>query len=477
MSVEENSVSQEAAAEKQRAVECIKAGNHQEALAHLEQAMRCSPDDHTLYSNAALCTLTLHLYEATVEHCNECIRLEPAFAKAYFRRATAYKALEMYAQALKDYEKALELVPEDRLVQEGVRECEKTIMRLRFEAAIRVPKFDLTPEKIAELTVEPTYKGPCVEEQVTMDFCKELIEYYKGEQKLPPKHLYTIMMHAKKAFERESNVQPVSVPSDGKLTICGDVHGQYFDLLHIFEMNGLPSPSNMYLFNGDFVDRGAHSVEVITLLLALKAAQPTAIYLSRGNHESPAVNRTNSFYTEVTAKYGASEAYDMFSKVFNTLPIAYVVQDELFVVHGGIPSGNLTIQMINKENRFMTPENGTLLSQLLWSDPQTAQGLAPSPRGEGVLFGPDVTSAFLSLNGLKKIIRSHVWEPTGYKVEHEGQCVTIFSAPDYTGVQSPAAFINVTREADGLSMKFVQFEAAAYQGKAQKPRPAVPHFF
>lgn len=461
---------------KQKAVEHIKAGKHQNAIEVLHEAMELSPNDHTFYSNAAMSALALKNYESVVEYCNECIRLEPSFAKAYYRRATAYKALEMYKEALGDYKKAMELVPEDMLIRDGLKECERVLMRMRFEAAIRVPKFDLTPKCIEEIQVEDSYTGLRLENDINMGFCEELIEYYKQEHKLHPKYLYTILMHAKKAFEKEQNVHPVNVPKEGQLTICGDVHGQYFDVLQIFEKNGLPSPYNVYVFNGDFVDRGAHSVEVITLLLALKAAQPDSILLSRGNHESPSVNRTNSFFTEVTSKY-SQETYDMFSIVFNTLPIAYVIEKELFVVHGGIPKGDLTIEEINKENRFMTPENGSLISQMLWSDPQSPQGLAMSPRGEGVLFGRDVTTQFLARNSLSKVIRSHVWEPEGYKIDHDGKCVTIFSAPDYTGVPSPAAYINVTWKERGLLLNYVQFHAASYQGKAQKPRPAVPHFF
>lgn len=119
--------------------------------------------------------------------------------------------------------------------------------------------------------------------------------------------------------------------------------------------------------------------------------------------------------------------------MLNSLPIAYVIGEELFVVHGGLPAKpDFVLEDVKQIDRFKIPENGTLLSQLLWSDPQGSLGFSPSHRGEGVLFGPDVTEEFLKRNNLSKIIRSHVWQSEGYAIEHSGKCITIFSAPNYT---------------------------------------------
>lgn len=144
------------------------------------------------------------------------------------------------------------------------------------------------------------------------------------------------------------------------------------------------------------------------------------------------------------------------------------------MVHGGLPGKeDFLLEDVRMIDRFRVPENGTLLSQLLWSDPQESDGMRPSHRGEGILFGPDVTAAFLKRNGLKKIIRSHVWQPEGYAIEQDGQCVTIFSAPNYTGSTSYGAWINV-RGGDEEDLEFVKFGAASYQGKYEKPRPTAP---
>ena len=219
------------------------------------------------------------------------------------------------------------------------------------------------------------------------------------------------------------------------------------------------------------MDRGAHSVEVLVTLLALKCALPDAFFMSRGNHESETVNRVHGFYEEVVRKYDA-RMYTMFGKVLNSLPLAYIVAGRYFVLHGGLcDKSDLRIEDIQRIDRHCVPETGSMMAQLLWSDPGSEPGLHPSHRGEGVLFGPDVTAAFLERNGLKAIVRSHVWEADGYKVDHGGQCVTIFSAPNYTGAPSPAAYINIGAD---LELRFVQFEAAAYQGKQPKRRPTIP---
>ncbi len=115
------------------------------------------------------------------------------------------------------------------------------------------------------------------------------------------------------------------------------------------------------------------------------------------------------------------------------MPIGYLIQKQVFVVHGGLPQKpDFMLDELKSLNRVMDPETGSLLSQLLWSDPKETNGICPSHRGEGILFGPDVTEAFLQRNGLKCMIRSHVWQEEGYAIEHGGKCITIFSAPNYT---------------------------------------------
>jgi serine/threonine-protein phosphatase 5 len=126
---------------------------------------------------------------------------------------------------------------------------------------------------------------------MTPEFATKLLDDLKAQKKLHKKYVYQMLRSAKDYFKAQPPVVDVVIPQDAKITVCGDVHGQYYDLVHIFEKNGLPSPSNMYLFNGDFVDRGSFSVECILLLLAFKLLYPDSVFLTRGNHETLSMNK------------------------------------------------------------------------------------------------------------------------------------------------------------------------------------------
>jgi serine/threonine-protein phosphatase 5 len=447
-----------------------------EALNLYREAILENPSDYAIYSNASLCCLKLGTFEEAIQFASECIRLAPeTFPKGYNRRALAYENLGMYKEASRDFERTIEIVPNDPLVKKEREECRKKLFAEKFKAAIRSDKFDLEPEKINNIDVDFNYNGPRTKNTLLGDaeFIERLISFFKEERKLHKRYLYQIMYEAKRVFEKEANFHQID-RFDSRVIICGDIHGQFFDLCEIFRLNGLPSDCNIFIFNGDFVDRGAHSVETVTTLLALKAIFPKCIYLTRGNHETSSVNRVNSFYTEVQKKY-ESETFEMFNKVFNTLPIGYVLEKKYLIVHGGLPKSLISIEELNKLDRFGSPELGSIISQILWSDPDPEEGIKPSPRGEGFLFGPDHTASFLKHNHLSKLIRSHVWEETGYKIHHGKQCITIFSAPNYIGTPSQGAYIILEKGSEDL--KFVQFDAAKYQGKVEKPQPSVPTFF
>lgn len=125
------------------------------------------------------------------------------------------------------------------------------------------------------------------------------------------------------------------MPNDQEFTVCGDVHGQYYDLLNIFELNGLPSPDNPYLFNGDFVDRGSFSVETIFTLLGFKLLYPKSFFMSRGNHESDTMNQMYGFHGEVKSKYSDNMAA-LFTDIYNRLPLCHLIAGRILVMHGGL---------------------------------------------------------------------------------------------------------------------------------------------
>ena len=149
-------------------------------------------------------------------------------------------------------------------------------------------------------------------------------------------------------------------PDGTHFTVCGDVHGQFFDMCNIFDLNGPPSAENPYLFNGDFVDRGSYSTEVIMTLLAYKCMDPSCVHLVRGNHETAAMNKMYGFDGEVKAKYSVKLA-DLFQEVFQYLPLAVVLGEKVFVVHGGLFSRDgVTLDDLRKIDRFHEPPDSEI---------------------------------------------------------------------------------------------------------------------
>lgn len=197
------------------------------------------------------------------------------------------------------------------------------------------------------------------------------------------------------------------------------------------QVKGAPSEDNPFLFNGDFVDRGSFSLEVVLLLFAYKVVYPNHLHLTRGNHETLNMNRIYGFEGEVKAKYSV-QMFNLFTEVFHCLPLAYCLGSKVIVLHGGLFSrDDVTLEDLRKVDRFREPPDEGLMSEALWSDPQPMPGRAPSKRGVGLSFGPDVTANFLQRNGLKMVVRSHEVKDEGYEVEANGQLVTVFSAPNY----------------------------------------------
>jgi len=238
-------------------------------------------------------------------------------------------------------------------------------------------------------------------------------------------------------FKTENTIIHTTTKGRSKLHIVGDVHGQYYDLQHIFKTCHNPSPTNAYIFNGDVVDRGSWSIECLFTLLAWKLKYPKSVYINRGNHESKAMTARYGFKDECLFKYD-HEMYDLCCQTFNCLPLGVVVDDHTFIVHGGLTSknqGRVTFQELNAIDRFREPphDSGSFMMELLWSDPMEEQGIQPNKRGGNTIcFGPNVTRNFMQTNtGLKRIIRSHQVVQSGIQSHHHNQLYTVFSAPNY----------------------------------------------
>ncbi|EGU12223.1 Serine/threonine-protein phosphatase [Rhodotorula toruloides ATCC 204091] len=222
--------------------------------------------------------------------------------------------------------------------------------------------------------------------------------------------------------------QPTLIELSPPVKIVGDVHGQYSDLIRLFEMCGFPPNAN-YLFLGDYVDRGKQSLETILLLLCYKVKYPENFFLLRGNHECANVTRVYGFYDECKRRCNI-KVWKTFIDVFNCLPIAAVVASKIFCVHGGLSPSLSSMDDIRRISRPTDVPDYGLLNDLLWSDPSdTALDWEDNERGVSYCFGKSVIGAFLARYDFDLICRAHMVVEDGYEFWNDRTLVTIFSAP------------------------------------------------
>ncbi len=217
---------------------------------------------------------------------------------------------------------------------------------------------------------------------------------------------------------------------EAPIKIVGDIHGQYYDLLRLFEFGGFPPDAN-YLFLGDYVDRGKQSLETICLLLAYKIKYPENFFLLRGNHECAAINRIYGFYDECKRRYNI-KLWKTFTDCFNCLPVAAVVDEKIFCVHGGLSPEHHSMDQIRRLMRPTDVPDAGIICDLLWSDPdKELEGWGENDRGVSFTFGSDVVTKFLKKHDLDLVCRAHQVVEDGYEFFAKRRLVTIFSAPNY----------------------------------------------
>ncbi|CAM8923169.1 unnamed protein product [Rhodiola kirilowii] len=257
---------------------------------------------------------------------------------------------------------------------------------------------------------------------------------------------------AEQIFMHEPTVLQLKAP----IKVFGDLHGQFGDLMRLFDEYGSPSTAGDityidYLFLGDYVDRGQHSLETITLLLALKIEYPENVHIIRGNHEAADINALFGFRIECIERMGEKDgiwAWTRFNQLFNHLPLAALIEKKIICMHGGIGRSINSVEQIEKLERPITMDAGSVvLMDLLWSDPtenDSIEGLRPNARGPGlVTFGPDRVSDFCKRNKLQLIIRAHECVMDGFERFAQGQLITLFSATNYCGTANNAGAILV----------------------------------
>ena len=268
----------------------------------------------------------------------------------------------------------------------------------------------------------------------------------------------------------ESNVQPISVPG----IVCGDIHGQFFDLMNLFEKGG-DLPDKKYLFLGDYVDRGYNSVETLEYLLCLKLKYQGRITLLRGNHESRQICYSYGFYEEITRKYGNANPWRYFNDLFDYLPIAALIEGKIFCVHGGLSPLISTVDQIRLINRKQEIPHEGAFCDLMWSDPDDIEAWVISTRGAGYIFGWKVVNEFNRINDLNLISRAHQLVNEGFKYWFkEKNLVTVWSAPNYCyRCGNKASILKIGQK---MEKEFELFDVNEKSDKVPQPKTLVPYF-
>lgn len=263
-----------------------------------------------------------------------------------------------------------------------------------------------------------------------------------------------VLQEATKILKSEPNVLQLKAP----ITVCGDIHGHFEDMLEIFKICGLP-PYTRYLFLGDYVDRGPKSVEVIMLLCIFKIKYPDSFYMIRGNHECMSITQIYGFEREIQVKYRSEALYNEFEPLFNSFPLAAVINNSIFCIHGGLSPEGIGLESIENINRFREIPVCGLFCELLWNDPIDKDiEVAESQRKAGVRFGGLITSRFLEKNNFSLVVRAHQMMKEGYEYCQHDKVLTVFSSPNYEPRVGNKAGILVLDE--NLKRGLIKFKSA-----------------
>ncbi|XP_016835211.1 serine/threonine-protein phosphatase 5 isoform X1 [Cricetulus griseus] len=359
------------------------AKDYENAIKYYSQAIDLNPNNAIYYGNRSLAYLRTECYGYALGDATRAIELDKKYIKGYYRRAASNMALGKFRASLSLPDQVVKVKPNDKDAKMKYQECSKIVKQKAFERAIAGDEHRrsvVDSLDIESMTIEDEYSGPKLEDgKVTITFMKELMQWYREQKKLHRKCAYQILVQVKEVLCKLSTLVETTLEETEKITVCGDTHGQFYDLLNIFELNGLPSETNPYVSS-----RVAPCGE---------GGAPLGKNTGTDRHLT---------VTVVTAPPGYK------------------------VTHQCPPSPGLQQAVPSPASVPPCP-----MCDLLWSEPQPQNGRSVSKRGVSCQFGPDVTKAFLEENQLEYIIRSHEVKAEGYEVAHGGRCVTVFSAPNY----------------------------------------------
>ncbi|KAG0248898.1 3',5'-cyclic-nucleotide phosphodiesterase (PDEase) (3':5'-CNP) [Mortierella polycephala] len=276
-----------------------------------------------------------------------------------------------------------------------------------------------------------------------------LKNHFYREGRISEDQAVFILQKGTELLRKEPNLLEVDAP----ITVCGDIHGQYYDLMKLFEVGGNPADTR-YLFLGDYVDRGYFSIECVLYLWSLKIWYPDTLFLLRGNHECRHLTDYFTFKTECKHKY-SERVYDACMESFCTLPLAAVMNKQFLCIHGGLSPELNTLDDLRNISRFREPPTHGLMCDLLWADPLEEFGQEKTSeffvhnhvRGCSYFFSYHAACAFLEKNNLLSIIRAHEAQDAGYRMYRKTKAtgfpsvMTIFSAPNYLDVYNNKAAV------------------------------------
>uniref|UniRef100_A0A5S6R5J0 Serine/threonine-protein phosphatase n=1 Tax=Trichuris muris TaxID=70415 RepID=A0A5S6R5J0_TRIMR len=276
-----------------------------------------------------------------------------------------------------------------------------------------------------------------------------LKEHFIKEGRIDEHVAMRIIAEGTAFLKQEKTMLDIEAP----VTVCGDIHGQFYDLMKLFEVGGPPATTK-YLFLGDYVDRGYFSIECVLYLWALKICYPNSFFLLRGNHECRHLTEYFTFKQECKIKYSVM-VYEACMESFDALPLAALMNQQFLCVHGGLSPEIHTLDDIKKLDRFREPPAFGPMCDLLWSDPledfgserNSDQFCHNSVRGCSYFYSYAACCDFLQHNNLLSIIRAHEAQDAGYRMYKKSQAtgfpslITIFSAPNYLDVYNNKAAI------------------------------------
>jgi len=294
-----------------------------------------------------------------------------------------------------------------------------------------------------------------------MDF-QALLQATLARKQLSEEQIRAVVWRVQAILAQESNVLSLH----GPINICGDLHGQFYDVRKLFEVGGKIEAGTRYLFLGDYVDRGYFSLETVTLLFLYKLLYPDQIFLLRGNHECRSITQVYGFYEQCMRYYAHSAIWKLFVDAFDFLPVSAIVDGKIFCIHGGLSPKCPAIDSVRTIQRSIEVPSEGPFTDLLWSDPETKVSMfSPSTRGAGFLFGAQAVEKFCGENNIELVTRAHQLAPQGYQHYFGNKCLTIWSCPNYFYKCRNLAAVMEVRDS---GIKFVQFDAVP-DSEREKP--------